>query len=315
MKNKKVGIRKVNPFKSVSKNKGTSLKEIVVKYLTNDYRSTKLGYCFSCAVIAIGALLASFAVACILLPNDAIDYGTAGIAIVVSKLTGFNLSLCVVLIFIPFLIGGYIHMGKKFSVKALVGTIAYTIGLEVFNKISFELDTEHYLAAVFGGSLLGLGLSIVLRFGGCIDGSEILANIITNKLAEKTGRDYSMGSILIIFNVFVYSLVFILIEKNTALMSLLVYFVATMIIDHFTDRFESIKQVTIITNDPDELILDIKNKLKKTCTIICSRGAIAGENYTLICYVSYFELQGLMDIISKADGTFCTISTVDEIVK
>ena len=121
---------------------------------------------FSYLIIIVGALLASFSVACVLLPNDAIDYGTAGIAIIVSKLTGFNLSLSVILIFAPFLIAGYFYLGHKFAIKALVGSIGYTVGLAFFEKIPFELNTEHYLAVVFGGAMLGLGLSMILRFGG-----------------------------------------------------------------------------------------------------------------------------------------------------
>lgn len=61
---------------------------------------------FSYLAITAGALIASFSVACILLPNDAIDYGTAGIAIIISRLTGYNLSLCVFIVFLPFLIAG-----------------------------------------------------------------------------------------------------------------------------------------------------------------------------------------------------------------
>ena len=77
--------------------------------------------------IIVGALLASFSVACILLPNDAIDYGTAGISIIISKLTGFNLSLCVALVFAPFVIAGAFCLGVKFTIKAITGSLAYTL--------------------------------------------------------------------------------------------------------------------------------------------------------------------------------------------
>ena len=167
--------------------------------------------------IVIGALLASFSVACILLPNDAIDYGTAGIAIIVSKLTGFNLSLCVFLIFIPFVIGGFFILGIKFSIKAVVGSLAYTLGLALFERIPFVLNTEHFIAVAFGGALLGIGLSLILKSGGCIDGSEILANIILKKITDKTGRNYSMMPILVGFNLCVYTAVFILIDRNASL--------------------------------------------------------------------------------------------------
>jgi len=270
---------------------------------------------FSYMMIILGGMIASFSVACILLPNSAIDYGTAGIAIIVNKLTEINLSLAVMLLFIPFLIAGYFILGKVFTIKAFVGVLSYTIGLDFFEKIPFEIDTEHFIAVAFGGAILGAGLSLILKHGGCIDGSEILANIILKKLAEKTGRNHSMTTILIVFNMCVYLAAFLLINRNTALMSLLVYFVATLVIDHFTERFQAIKQVTIITKNPDAIIDSIRTQMHKTCTIIDSRGAIAGKNTTLICYVNYFELQQIHDIVSNNSGSFSTVSTIDEILR
>ena len=108
---------------------------------------------------------------------------------------------------------------------------------------------------------------------------------------------------------------FFLINQNAALMSLLVYVVATSLIDHFTDNYEAIKQVTIITKKPEELINAIKQELNKTCTMMDSYGAIAGENKTLICYVNFFELPKMKEIIKNHQGTFSTVSTIDEIVK
>ena len=265
--------------------------------------------------IIVGAIMASFSVALILLPNDAIDYGTAGVAIIISKLTGFQLSTCVLAVFIPFIIAGFVFLGRRFTIKAALGSLVNTAGLDFFENIPFELDTEHFLAVAFGGAILGAGLSLILRSGGCIDGSEILANIVVKRLSDKTGRNYSMTPVLLAFNALVYMTIFALIDVTAALLSLLVYVVATAVIDHFTDHFESIKQVTIITQDPDGIIFDIKDKLNKTCTIMDSRGAIAGENNTLICYVSYFVLPTMKEIISTHSGSFSTVSTIDEILR
>jgi len=265
--------------------------------------------------IIVGALMASFSVALILLPNDAIDYGTAGVAIIISKLTGLQLSICVLVVFIPFLIAGYIFLGKRFTIKAAIGSIVYTAGLDFFENVPFELNTEHFLAVAFGGAILGAGLSLILRSGGCIDGSEILANIVVKKLSDVTGRNYSMTPVLLAFNALVYLTVFVVIDMTAALLSLLVYVVATVVIDHYTDHFEAIKQVTIITQDPDGIIKDIKDRLNKTCTIMDTRGAIAGANNTLICYISYFELPIMKEIISSHSGSFSTVSTIDEILR
>ncbi|SFQ13727.1 Uncharacterized membrane-anchored protein YitT, contains DUF161 and DUF2179 domains [Butyrivibrio proteoclasticus] len=265
--------------------------------------------------IIVGALMASFSVALILLPNDAIDYGTAGVAIIISKLTGAQLSICVLSVFIPFIIAGYAFLGKEFTIKAAIGSVVYTVGLEFFENVPFELNTEHFLAVAFGGAILGAGLSLILRSGGCIDGSEILANIVVKKLSDVTGRNYSMTPVLLVFNALVYLTVFVEIDMTAALLSLLVYVVATVVIDHYTDHFEAIKQVTIITQDPDGIIKDIKDRLNKTCTIMDTRGAIAGNNNTLICYISYFELPIMKEIISSHSGSFSTVSTIDEILR
>lgn len=266
-------------------------------------------------LITVGAIMASFSVALIILPNDAIDYGTAGVAIIISKMTGFSLAPCVFAVFIPFIVAGFLVLGKSFTLKATIGSLAYTLGIHFFEEIPFELNTEHFLAVAFGGAFLGAGLSLILRNGGCIDGSEILANIVVKRLSDKTGRNYSMTPVLLIFNALVYITVFFTIDATAALLSLLVYVVATAVIDHYTDHFEAIKQVTIITQDPDNIIKDIKDKLNKTCTIMDSRGAIAGENNTLICYISYFELPIMKDIISNHSGSFSTVSTIDEILR
>lgn len=275
----------------------------------------RIGAFFAWLGITIGALLASFSVVCILIPNDAIDYGTAGIAIITSKLSGWNLSVCVAAIFAPFLILGFLLLGKNFGLRAVWGSAVYTVGLELFEKIPFELNTEHFLAVVFGGAILGAGLSLILRGGGCIDGSEIFANIVVSKLSSKTGRSFSMTYLLIGFNACVYAAVFLLINRNAALMSLLVYVVATSVINHFTDRFEAVKQVTMITQDAKGLADAIREELGKTCTIMNSYGLIYGENKTVICYVNYFELPKIKEIISRQGGAFTTISTIDEIVR
>ena len=266
--------------------------------------------------IILGAMLAAFSVACILLPNDAIDYGTAGIGIIINRLSGLNLSLCVMLTFLPFAVLGIFVLGRQFFFKSAAGTLAYMLGLEIFERIPFELNVEHFIAVAFGGALLGLGLSLILRSGGCIDGSEILANMLVERIRQRFGFEMSMSRFLLTFNAFVYTAAFLLIDRNNALLSLLVYVVATAVTDHLTDRYDEIKQLTIISQDPANLVEYIRSDMKKTCTIIDSHGAIAGSNSTVICYVTYFEMQKLKGLIRKLDKTaFITVSTIDEIIR
>ena len=269
----------------------------------------------SYTAVILGAILASFSVACILLPNDAIDYGTAGIAILLSKVSGLSLSICIPIVIAPFLAIGFIFMERSLFIKAVVGSIAYTLGIDLFEEMNISIATEHYLSVAFGGMLLGIGLAVILKCGGCIDGSEILASIIVKKLYEKTSKNYNMTIILIAFNAIVYMLAFFVIGQTAAMQSLLVYIVATMIIDSITNRFEAIKEVTIITKDYKPIVNSIKTNLNKTCTLVDSKGAIDGENKMILCFMNYFELAKLKEVMKEFKGTFYTISTIDEMVK
>ncbi len=96
--------------------------------------------------------MASFSVALILLPNDAIDYGTAGVAIIISKQTGLPLAPCVFCVFIPFIIAGYIVLGRSFTIKATMGSIAYTLGIRFFEGIPFELPIMKDIISEHAGS-------------------------------------------------------------------------------------------------------------------------------------------------------------------
>lgn len=269
----------------------------------------------SYTAVIFGAILASFSVACILLPNDAIDYGTAGIAILLSKTSGLSLSICIPIVIAPFLAIGFIFMERSLFIKAVVGSIAYTLGIDLFEEMNISIATEHYLSVAFGGMLLGIGLAVILKCGGCIDGSEILASIIVKKLYEKTSKNYNMTIILIAFNAIVYTFAFFVIGQTAAMQSLLVYIVATMIIDSITNRFEAIKEVTIITKDYKPIVDSIKTNLNKTCTLVDSKGAIDGENKMILCFMNYFELAKLKEVMKEFKGTFYTISTIDEMVK
>ena len=184
-------------------------------------------------------------------------------------------------------------MERKLFIKAVIGSIFYTIGIAVFECLNITISTEHFVSVAFGGMLLGIGLSIILKCGGCIDGSEILASVIIKKLYNKNGKNYNMTFILLVFNIIVYTLAFFIIGQNSAMSSLLVYIIATLIIDQFTNKFEAIKEVTIITKDFKPIVDSIKQNLNRTCTLISSQGAIDGDNKMILCYMSYFDLAQL----------------------
>jgi len=145
----------------------------------------------SYAAIIIGALLAAFSVACILLPNDAIDYGTAGVAIIISKMTGFSLSPCVLFVFLPFLILSVFVLGVKFSIKAMVGAVVYTVAISPDNEEYLEakrlgipcISRADYLGYVMVGYKNRIGISGMHGKSTC---TSMCAETFINALAEPT---------------------------------------------------------------------------------------------------------------------------------
>ncbi len=127
--------------------------------------------------MALGAILAAFAIEEFLVPCTILDGGVVGISIMVSTLTGIRLSFLTVILNIPFLLVGMKSLGHKFIIKSAVAMLIFSTALDLFAK--FESATSEYLLAVsFGGVLLGIGVGLVIKFGGCLDGTETVAILL-----------------------------------------------------------------------------------------------------------------------------------------
>jgi uncharacterized membrane-anchored protein YitT (DUF2179 family) len=124
-------------------------------------------------MIFIGAAVAAFAIEEFLVPCTILDGGIVGISMIINSLTGIKLGLLTMILNIPFLLYGFRHLGHIFIIKSSYAMIIFSLFLEIFSK--FVNATEEYLLAVcFGGLLLGVGVGIVIRFGGCLDGTGLV---------------------------------------------------------------------------------------------------------------------------------------------
>ena len=149
-------------------------------------------------MLTIGTILAAYALEAFLIPNTILDGGVTGISIIISKLTKIPLSFLVLILNIPLIYIGYKNMGKNFLIKAVYSMVLFSIFLSYFGY--FESVTEQILlATVYGGALLGVGVGLVIHFGGCIDGTESVALVISKKTS------LSVGQIVLIFNLIIYS--------------------------------------------------------------------------------------------------------------
>ena len=266
-------------------------------------------FCLSLILITLGVVMSAVALKLILIPNSMIDGGMNGISIIINTLFGGSLGIIIFLVNLPFLILGYKQLGKKFIIKAGYGMILFSVLLEVCHNYTPLID-DTLLATVYGGILLGVGCGLIIKEGGCLDGTEIIAIIINRK------KSISVGQVVFVFNVFIYGAAIFVLGAERALYSLLTYFVSYKVIDMVSDGLNSAKAAFIITDDGKEIAEEILKKLGRTVTVLSGEGIIShGDKRVLYTVITRFEVSILKDILNEVnDSSFVTIFDVSEII-
>ncbi len=138
--------------------------------------------------ITIGSVLMGVALELFLVPNNVIDGGIAGISIMLAHLTSLPLGVFLFIVNVPFLILGYKQIGKTFAISTLYGIIVMSVTTSLLHHVE-AFTEEKLLAVLFGGLILGVGVGLAIRFGGSLDGVEIVSILISKKL--RMPRNYT----------------------------------------------------------------------------------------------------------------------------
>ena len=273
------------------------------------YRLFDWDFCLSLILITLGAVMSAIALELILIPNLMIDGGMNGISIILNTLFGGSLGAIIFIVNLPFLILGYKQLGKKFVLKAGYGMILFSILLEVFHSYTPLID-DVLLATVYGGILLGVGCGLIIKEGGCLDGTEIVAILINRK------KSVSVGQVVLCFNVVIYGVAIFVFGVERALYSLLTYFVTYKVIDMVSDGLNGVKAAFIITDDGKEIAKAILERLGRTVTVLSGEGIIShGDKRVLYTVITRFEVSILKDILDEVDeSSFVTVFDVSEII-
>ena len=259
-------------------------------------------------VLALGAAIAAFAIEEFLVPCTILDGGIVGVSIMINNLTKIRLSLLTLVLNIPFLIVGMKVLGKKFLLKAGFSMAAFSLFLELFAPMQDATD-EYLLAVCFGGMLLGIGVGLVIYFGGCLDGTETVAILINRKFNFPVGRS------VLIFNIVIYMTAGFLFGFDRAMYSLLTYYITSKVLDFIDNGMDQAKAAMIIT-DNGPLISDlIFRQMGRTVTILEGSGLISGKKDVLYCVLNRLEVYELKKLINEADASaFIAINEVSEII-
>ncbi len=257
--------------------------------------------------LAFGAFIAGFALEGFLIPNDMIDGGIVGISMMLSYITKWNLGIVLLCTNAPFVFLALKKLGKLFVAQTLYAVTMLGIGVNVFHG---HIATDDILlATVFGGVVLGIGVGLVLRNNAAMDGTEILSI----RLAKKSG--FSIGEIIMFFNIFIYTGAGFLYGWDKAMYSVLVYFITYKVIDIVLEGLNESKSVNIISDKAQEIGDAIIRQLDIGVTYIKGRGGYTGKERDIIyCVVSRLEMAKLKELIKSIDqAAFLAVENVHEV--
>ena len=259
-------------------------------------------------ILTLGSIIAAFALEQFLIPNTVLDGGVTGIAIIIYKITNIPLSFLVLLINIPFIYIGYKNLGKRFLFRTIYSMLVFSLFLSYFELLN-PLTEEMLLATVFGGAILGVGVGLIIKSGGCNDGTESVAMVISKKTS------LSVGQIVLMFNLVIYAIAGFIFGFDRAMYSLLTYIITFKVIDFVSEGLEQAKAAMIITDKGTNISEEIYKRLGRTTTKIRAKGLISGEKEVMYCVLTRIEIFELRHIVEEMDeSAFVTITDVSDII-
>lgn len=260
--------------------------------------------------LLLGSLLAAVGLEIFLIPNNIIDGGIVGISIIASYLTHLPLGMFIFLLNIPFLILGYKQIGKTFVLTSLFSISCLSIFVNYLHPVA-GLTQDVLLATVFGGIILGFGVGLIIRYGGSLDGTEMVA-IMLNKQTV-----FSVGETVMLFNVFILSSAGLVFGWDRAMYSLLAYFIAYKTIDITIEGLEEAKAAMIISDNFHDIAEAIRDRLGRKVTYLFGSGIEGAIDRTMTIYVviTRLEVAKLRSIVLEKDPeAFVAIHDVNEVM-
>lgn len=259
--------------------------------------------------VTLGAIIAAFAIEEFLVPNNIFDGGVTGISLIVANFIPVPLGVLIVIINAPFVLLAFKRMGHELVIMMIYAIVLFSIMTSVFEPMA-NVTRELLLAITYGGVLLGLGVGLVLKGGGCLDGTEVVAVLFNRNISISTGK------VILIFNVVIFAVAGVVFNFDRGMYSLLMYFISSKVIDIVEIGFESTKSVMIITDDGKALADEIFKRLGRTVTFISGQGLVSNNTKDIIyCVVTRAEIHELKSVLRDVPGSsFTTISDVSEVV-
>lgn len=263
-------------------------------------------------LLLTGVMMASIGLKGFLVPNHFFDGGVTGISLLMHELYHWNLGMTIVLLNIPLMLISYFTVGKRFAMMMLLSVFIFSLCLQFIPN--FSVTSDKLLISVFGGAFLGIGVGLVMRVGGALDGIEVLA------LGTLKRTSFSIAEIILGINILIFAAAAVIFGPETGLYSILTYFTATRCIDYVVEGFQAYTGVTIISSRSEELKHHLVNGMGRAITVYKGeRGYLPGNFETrhdcdiVFTIITRLELRKLKNLVREVDPkAFMYASTIRE---
>ena len=258
--------------------------------------------------LTIGAIVYSAGLDLFLVPNNVIDGGVVGISLMLQQVLGIPFSVLVVLLNLPFFYIGYKRLGAGLAVCATYAIVIVAFCSHVFATMQ-PFTRDPFLATIYGGIIMGVGVGVVIRSGGSTDGSEILAIVLDSKTS------FSVGELVLFMNIFIMGCAGLVFDWNSALYSLVAYFICSRMIDTVSEGIDSSKGVFIVTSDYNEVSDAIVHDMHRAVTLLHGQGGFLKDDKDILyCVVSRLEVSKLKSTVHSIDPqAFLSVFDVQEV--
>jgi len=273
-------------------------------------------------LLTIAGFINAFGVTVFLSPVKLYDSGISGTSMLLSQITSddFSLSLFLLLLNIPLFIFGYKKQGKVFTIYSLYTVAMYSLGAWLITDIlpidvSFAsplAGDDLLLCALFGGLISGVGSGLTIRFGGAIDGIEVMSVIFAKKLG------ITVGTFVMIYNVILYIISGMVINSwILPLYSIVTYGAGLKTIDFIVEGIDRSKAAMIVTSKPREICNALMYTFESGVTKIAVKGGYSDLDKTMVYFIlDRFQISRMRDIVHTIDdGAFITITEVADVYK
>ena len=272
--------------------------------------------------LLIAGCINAFGVTIFLAPVNLYDSGISGTSILLSQITPepWTMSIFLLILNIPLFLFGLKKQGINFTVYSIFAVTVYSIMawlitdiLPIDVRFASPLAGEDLLlCALFGGIISGVGSGLTIRYGGAIDGVEVMAVIFAEK------RSVTVGTFVMVYNVVLYVICGVILQSwILPLYSIITYMAGLKTIDFVVEGFDRSKEVMIITDKPDEITDALMRTFECGTTKIPAVGGFSNTEKTVIYFVvNRFQIAKMKAIIKNIDPrAFVTISDVADIFK